>query len=527
MAGPGIRYWEMARVLAQHHAVTLLAPRPIDLPASSFVVGDYQWGVAASLAKALADADAVVVNDHVLAGHPELSHIRQPLAIDLYDPILLENLELFREAGEARRVAQNQEDVELLRRQLGGGDFYLCATERQRDLYLGALMVAGRITPAATDADPGLRNLIDVVPFGLPADPPTKSRPVLRGGVPGIGADDLVLIWTGGLWDWLDPLTLIRAMAQVAPRETRARLVFLGGQHPGAALPMRMPAEARALAENLGLMNRSVFFVDRWIPYAERADFLLEADVAVSLHRNHLESAYAAVRSRFLDHLWVGLPSIVSDGDAAAELVSKHDLGIVVPPEDVEAVAKAIGDILNDPAELARYAARAKRLAADWTWPKVLNPLSRWLESKPQRTATGAENRTAQVTKASTQSGRVETREVAPPLESLMTLIHELEQQWHADQGATSGASSWRLTRRRFRDALRRIVMPRAHRQTLFNATLLHILYWMSDEVQATRAEHARLRQVVKELGGRVDDEETVSTLLAQQLSLLDPHRPQ
>ena len=101
MAGPGIRYWELARVLAPYAAVTLLAPRPIDLAAPGFATASYTWGDAASLATHLARADMTLVNGFVFEAHPELGESDLPLIVDLYDPTLLENLELLRAAEPA------------------------------------------------------------------------------------------------------------------------------------------------------------------------------------------------------------------------------------------------------------------------------------------------------------------------------------------------------------------------------------------------------------------------------------------
>src|SRR5690348_2816687 len=146
------------------------------------------------------------------------------------------------------------------------------------------LAANNRLNPATYDADPTLRQLIDVVPYGLPAEPPRAAGPALRGVLPGIGPADRVVLWGGGLWDWFDPLTLVRAMARVAAERPETRLVFLGTRHPHAALPpMAMPGRTRELAAALGLAERHVFFLD-WVPYAERAGYLLEADVGVSLH---------------------------------------------------------------------------------------------------------------------------------------------------------------------------------------------------------------------------------------------------
>jgi hypothetical protein len=250
---------------------------------------------------------------------------------------------------------------------------------------VGALLALGRVTPRLADADPLLRDLIDVVSFGLPADPPTHTEQALRGALPGLDAATKLLLWTGGLWDWMDPLTLIRAMPAIRERVPAARLVFLAGRHPGGAATMQMPGRARELAAELGVIGDTVQFYDEWVPYERRGAFLLDADLLVSLGSPGLESAYAAVRSRFLDHLWAGRASLVSAGDAAAELVAHHALGRVVPPGDVAATAEAAVALLTDDQARAAAAANARALASDYTWERVAEPIRRWLAA-PHRT---------------------------------------------------------------------------------------------------------------------------------------------
>ncbi|GIV84188.1 MAG: hypothetical protein KatS3mg052_1195 [Candidatus Roseilinea sp.] len=60
---------------------------------------------------------------------------------------------------------------------------FLAATERQRDWWLGMLAAAGRINPLTYRADPTLRQLVNVLPYGLSDDPPTHTRPVMRGAI--------------------------------------------------------------------------------------------------------------------------------------------------------------------------------------------------------------------------------------------------------------------------------------------------------------------------------------------------------
>ena len=58
--------------------------------------------------------------------------------------------------------------------------------------------------------------LLAVVPFGIQEDPPVQRRHGIRGATPGIGPDDKVILWGGGIYNWFDPLSLIRAVGILA-----------------------------------------------------------------------------------------------------------------------------------------------------------------------------------------------------------------------------------------------------------------------------------------------------------------------
>ncbi len=139
--------------------------------------------------------------------------------------------------------------------------------------------------------------------------------------------------------------------------------------------PCACPSRRARWPQSWGWPSRRSAFVDRWLPYAERAGALLAATAAVYLHEASLESAYAAVRSRFLDHLSAGLPSVVSGGDAAAALVEQHRLGRVVAPGDVCGHRRALLALLGDKAERSGCAERACALASEYRWERVAEPL--------------------------------------------------------------------------------------------------------------------------------------------------------
>ncbi len=382
MAGPGIRYWELAQVLAEHFPVILAAPGTVDLPVLGHQVHCYDLEDPQSLDAALERATVVVLCGDVLQRFPILQDSRLPLVVDGYDPHTLETLALF--AGSPDQEALHLARERILELQCDVGDFFLCASERQRDWWLGLLEAVGRINVHTYGQDPSLRRLVDVVPFGLSSSPLKHWQQVLKGVWPGIERHDRVILWGGGLWQWLDPMTAIRAMSRVQEQRSDVKMVFPGTRHPNRKAVPEMPVARQAvdLAEQLGLANRCVFFGD-WVPYAQWPDYLYESDVAISLHLDTVETRLA-FRSRVLDYIWAGLPMVLTRGDATSQLVAAYGLGEIVEYEDVEMVSQALLkllDVLPMSLEDAFYEARQVL-----TWKRAAAPLVAFCRD-PQRAA--------------------------------------------------------------------------------------------------------------------------------------------
>jgi hypothetical protein len=319
--------------------------------------------------------DVAIVQGYLLHNVPELRGSKKVMLFDLYDPLHLEALELTRGDAEPERSVNVVNTVRTLEEQLFRGDFFICASDKQRDLWLGFLAALGRVNPKTYADDPTLRRLIDVVPFGLPDEPPRHTRPALRGVVPGIEAGDDVVIWGGGLYDWFDPSTLIRAIDKVRLVRPRIRLYFLGTRHPKPdILESEVALEARRLADTLGLTGTHVFFNEGWVEYHDRQNYLMEADIGVSLHVEHLETMYS-FRTRILDYLWTGLPIVATAGDGFAQIIAAQGVGTVVPGRDVEAVVGALVGLLSDPRAREQCRERAGAVAARFRWSVVLEPL--------------------------------------------------------------------------------------------------------------------------------------------------------
>ena len=378
MAGPGIRQWEFARILAQRFSVKLIVPPFVPMgsvPASESSPAPVDICTSVSdLYTSVQECDIIITLGVVLFLYPFICQLDKIIVLDIYVPMLLEDLERETDSDLVRQLTTNENLLDAHRINLRSADFLICAGEKQRDFWLGMLAGVGRINPYTYRQDPTLRRLIDVVPFGLPEDPPQHLRPVLKGIYPGISAADKVVLWGGGIWRWFDAATLVRAMPLILQQRTDVKLFFMGTQPSRRDIARRTAVdETIALSHELGLYEKYVFF-NEWVAYEDRQNYLLEADVGVSLHLDHIETLFS-FRTRLLDNLWAGLPVVSTRGDVMSEMLAAHNLAHLVAPRDVEGVAQTILSLLDKPNLRAEYAARAQQVAPQYRWSAVAQPL--------------------------------------------------------------------------------------------------------------------------------------------------------
>jgi glycosyltransferase involved in cell wall biosynthesis len=363
MAGIGIRYLELARRLPALGIETVLvspadpaetAELGLDAPVRRFergrlreILGDCQAGVA----------QGQLANDLVLE-MPEL-----PVAIDLYDPWLIENLTYAGTLGFG--PFRNDHATWVL--QMSRGDFFLCSSEEQRTFYLGFLTALGRVNPERLAGDPDLETLIAPVPFGVPEELP-PHRPVLPAREPG----ETRLLF-GGLYDWYDPWTLLDALALAG--RPGWRLFLIRNPNPEST-PQGLMAAVEERCRRLGWWGDRVRVLD-WTPADRRYDLLRDVDLLVAPHRPSLETRLS-LRTRFLDAMAAGCPVVTSAGGAMSRMLCEHGAGWVVPPGDAAALAAALAEAVEDTAARERRQAGAAALLTAYRWDRALAPLVRF-----------------------------------------------------------------------------------------------------------------------------------------------------
>jgi len=376
MAGPLMRYYELSAALSAQHEVTLAGERvesDFIPPASVKVLKTPAFKSINFIFKAtlpnpdflkeINKFEIIITHGRILRALG-LSKIKTKLIIDLYGPWFIEDLV----SGKNIDHRQNMKGIkELLLR----GDYFICANERQKDLYIGMLLMAGR-------ADSDLDDKIGLVPMGISPIPPLSLKPRLKGVIPGINPGDKIIISWGGMWDWLDHQTLIEMMSIISQKRKDLKLVFFGSASPEKGLS-RTAKESLKMAKNYGLFEKQVFFIDHWIPYSERGEWLLEGDLAVISHYQNLETRFAW-RTRALDLLWAGLPIVSSEGDPLSEIIKGENLGRVVPCGDPPAFAHKILELIENPHECQKIKQSIQDFIPNLYWGNLIGPIHEFIK---------------------------------------------------------------------------------------------------------------------------------------------------
>ena len=374
LGGAAIRAYEIARSLSDTADVTLVAPgtEPAGLAPVRHV--GYEPADPSPLQGLFHDADVVIMRppNPLVANWLRKSKAR--IVYDLCDPLPLDILEAQASASRERQLLWHTVALDQFLAALHAGHHFICSGRRQRDMYLGAMLASRLIHPAAYGADPSFRSFIEQVSFGIPSEPPLRIAGAgARARFRGIGEDAQILLWNGGIWNWLDPSTAVAATVKAAERCPRVRLVFMFA-HGGGGPEQREARAARDLARRLGALDRLVFFNESAISYRDRGTWLMDADCVISTHFDHLESNFA-FRTRLLDCFWAGVPAVCTGGDELSEVIESCGGGVTVPYGDVGAVADGIVEVLGR----GRDAYRDRLLAAggDLVWTTVVEPLRR------------------------------------------------------------------------------------------------------------------------------------------------------
>jgi phosphatidyl-myo-inositol alpha-mannosyltransferase len=144
---------------------------------------------------------------------------------------------------------------------------------------------------------------------------------------------------------------LLEAMRTVVRKHPGARLIIAGRGDPAEAREL-IGTELQAHVALLGELSE-----------ADKAAFLRSVDVYCA--PNLLGESFGVI---LIEALAAGAPIVASDLDAFARVLEHGDAGVLVRRGDPTALARALCELLADPARRAGLAARGSEVAAGYDW---------------------------------------------------------------------------------------------------------------------------------------------------------------
>ncbi|MBM3474815.1 MAG: glycosyltransferase [Armatimonadetes bacterium] len=141
--------------------------------------------------------------------------------------------------------------------------------------------------------------------------------------------------------------TLLRAFAGVHSAHPATRLIIVGDTqaYPEITRQLRTLVAEHRLEDSVQLLAKRT----------DVPDLLGASDVSV------LSSRWEGLPMTILEAMAAGKPVVTTNVGGCAEAVVDHETGLVVPPENPEALADALGYVLTHPAEARRMGEAGRR----------------------------------------------------------------------------------------------------------------------------------------------------------------------
>lgn len=311
--------------------------------------------------------DAIIGVNPICAWWATQLNTDAPLWADLHGYLVGEaQLESLLHSNDVTLVDRIHFQYDILRR----ADVFSCTSRPHVYTVVGELGVAGRLNAYTRGY-----SFVYEVPLAMPSHPFEHHQPRIRPAL--AGADDLVVLWSGTYNLWVDTATLVEGLVDAMQRNPRIVFVSTGGNMSGTD-------DTCFLRVRDGLLNSPVAarcHFAGWVPAADVPDYLLEADVGLSIDRPCYEAVIGA-RNRITTMMKAGLPVITTLATDISRIVRDIGCGYTIPMQDPQALAHALLHAAENRTELLRRGERAQRYFAEhFTYEVTIKPVLEWAAS--------------------------------------------------------------------------------------------------------------------------------------------------
>lgn len=303
-----------------------------------------------------------------------LSLLRKKTIIDYYGPDFIEMYEKFRSDNFLRsrvRYALGRRKLLLL---LSRSDLILVSSESLTTFLKGILFERGFLSPSAYSNDPGFDRRFCLLPYGYSPASSVDGDDSGSNRNYEIDFEVPTLIWGGGLWNWFDPFTVVKALQHLKERNLRIQALFPGGTvHPGHQSRMHNQNELQKRVEEYGLQDR-VFFSSEHIPYRDFLNLASRCLAGLSVSKRAIENLLS-YRTRVVTYVGAGIPTIATRGDPLSDFVERNHIGVVVDPGNHLEMADAIRKLAEDAGFRDACRKQVREVQKSFTWENLCKPL--------------------------------------------------------------------------------------------------------------------------------------------------------
>lgn len=190
-------------------------------------------------------------------------------------------------------------------------------------------------------------NSVDFVQTDLPAKKELRKN---------LGLSGKIVLTSARLVSWKGMDMLIEIMPELIQRHEEIKLIILG---EGPKMN-----QLKNLVRKLDLKNR-VFLLGR-VSQSEVIKYLKAADLFV------LNTYYEGMSHTLLEAMKVGVPIITTPAGGNLEIIKNNETGILVEYDNKKEWIKAIGFVLNHPAEAEEYVQKAKNDLKRFSWENLV-----------------------------------------------------------------------------------------------------------------------------------------------------------
>ncbi|MEU6191934.1 hypothetical protein [Nocardia sp. NPDC047038] len=338
-SGIGLRVAELATAMTGQFSVYIYSPatsdqEPVDVGNAELVTDENDWPGL------LTDADAVFFFDMPDPGRIEQARREGKLIVSENAPPI-EQLEYprFRPGG-VFDTDTYQRLVDTYRYQLTHSDLFIARSHVERTTLVANLAAYGLLTPQDLNRSRQLDHRITTIPIGYSTAAlhmAARAQGETRHG-------RAEVLWTGGLWTFMDPVAAVRAVATACAGGVDVGLRFLhAAAHPDSDTVL---AEVAKAADDLRIADRVVLHTDP-VRHDDRDRYLRHAAGLICLARPGIENQ-TCVRLRARDSRLYGLTLLVDPFGATATELTADGLAVAVDPADTGSIADYLAVLVSD-----------------------------------------------------------------------------------------------------------------------------------------------------------------------------------